>query len=232
MKQDIIPFSRLYLDALRLHLAGTSRLNSKLALELGGRAVNLGIETLELAKIHVQALKSLKTSPRNMDGTRRAGIFFTKVNDFVQESHRAKGRSKVHLSKIMASLRQRTEELATSNHKLKQGVARRKTMEVAFEKRGHYHNKRLEESIELQSRLRLLTHQVLAAQEDERNKISHELQDEIAQTLLGINVRLLSLNKQNKNDGSGLKSNIANTRKLVAKSVKSVQVVARRLGRS
>jgi signal transduction histidine kinase len=45
----------------------------------------------------------------------------------------------------------------------------------------------------VQERLRHLAHEILLAQEDERKKVSHELQDEIAQTLLGINVRLLSL---------------------------------------
>jgi len=34
--------------------------------------------------------------------------------------------------------------------------------------------------------LRRLTHRILTAQEAERKKISHELWDEIAQTLLGI----------------------------------------------
>ena len=43
--------------------------------------------------------------------------------------------------------------------------------------------------------LRRLTHQILSAQEAERKKISHELRDEIAQTLLGINVRLLTLKR-------------------------------------
>jgi len=43
----------------------------------------------------------------------------------------------------------------------------------------------LKDSLQLQEELRQLTHQVLAAQEEERKKISHELQDEIAQTLLG-----------------------------------------------
>ena len=59
-------------------------------------------------------------------------------------------------------------------------------MEEAFTKSGQHQNHCLEESLQLQKRLRQLTHQVMAAQEDERQKISHELQDEIAQTLLGI----------------------------------------------
>jgi signal transduction histidine kinase len=91
------------------------------------------------------------------------------------------------------------------------------------------HDKCLEESLELQKRLRQLTHQVLAAQEDERKKISCELQDEIAQTLLGINVRLLSLKQENRSSTNGLKNEIASAQRLVAKSAKFVRRFARKL---
>jgi signal transduction histidine kinase len=81
----------------------------------------------------------------------------------------------------------------------------------------------LKESLQLQEGLRQLTHQVLAAQEDERKKISRELQDEIAQTLLGINVRLLSLKQEARTNTKGLKNEIASTQRLVVKSAKSVR---------
>jgi signal transduction histidine kinase len=45
----------------------------------------------------------------------------------------------------------------------------------------------------LQEQLRLLSRQLLLAQEEERKRISRELHDEIAQTLTGINVRLAAL---------------------------------------
>ena len=89
----------------------------------------------------------------------------------------------------------------------------------------------LKESLELQKRLRQLTHQVLAAQEDERKKISRELQDEIAQTLLGINVRLLSLKQEARSNTKGLKNEIASTQRLVVKSARSVRQVARKIRR-
>ena len=76
--------------------------------------------------------------------------------------------------------------------------------------------------------MRQLTHQVLAAQEEERQKISQELQDEIAQTLLGINVRLLSLKTQARSNSRGLKKEIASTQRLVAKSAESVRQAARK----
>jgi signal transduction histidine kinase len=87
----------------------------------------------------------------------------------------------------------------------------------------------LEESLQLQNRLRQLTHKVLAAQENERKKISHDLQDEIAQTLLGINVRLLSLKRGGRNNTKSLENEIASTQRLVVKSAKTVRRFAREL---
>jgi signal transduction histidine kinase len=72
----------------------------------------------------------------------------------------------------------------------------------------------------------------MAAQEEERKQISGELQNEVAQTLLGVNVRLLALKQQSRRNTQGLKNEIASTKRLVAKSVQSVRVVATRLGRS
>ncbi|HEX4343309.1 MAG TPA: histidine kinase, partial [Verrucomicrobiae bacterium] len=74
--------------------------------------------------------------------------------------------------------------------------------------------------------LRQLTHKVLAAQEDERRKISHELQDEIGQTLLGINVRLLSLRQEARMNIKSLENEIASTQRLVIRSAKSVRRTA------
>ncbi len=74
-------------------------------------------------------------------------------------------------------------------------------MEDAFEKSGKHHKKCLEESLQLQKHLQHLTHRVLAAQEDERKKISRELQNEIA-----------------------------STQRLVVKSAKSVRRVTRKFG--
>jgi two-component system, NarL family, sensor histidine kinase DegS len=126
----------------------------------------------------------------------------------------------------MTALGRRTEELAASNRQLQRGVVRRKVMEDDFAKRGRHHKKRLAESLQLQNRLRQLTHQVMAAQEDERKSISRELQNEIAQTLLGINVRLLSLKQESRNSTKSFKNEIARTQRLVEKSVDMVHQFA------
>jgi signal transduction histidine kinase len=78
--------------------------------------------------------------------------------------------------------------------------------------------------------LQRLIHQILSAQEGKRKKISRDLHDEIAQTLLGINVRLLTLKKEAAIDASGLKKEIVSTQQLVDKSLKSIKRFAREFG--
>ena len=87
----------------------------------------------------------------------------------------------------------------------------------------------LKESLQLQKKLRHLTHRVLVAQEDEREKLSHELRDEIAQTLLGLNVRLLLLKQTAQNKAGDLKNEIASAQRLVVKSATLVRRLAREL---
>jgi signal transduction histidine kinase len=115
---------------------------------------------------------------------------------------------------------------------LQRGVIRRKVMEEAFERSGRHHRKSMEESLQLQKRLRQLTHRVLATQEDERAMISRELQNQTAQTLLGINVRLLSLKQESRSNTKGIRNEIASTQRLVAKSARSVQQAAREFSRA
>ena len=87
----------------------------------------------------------------------------------------------------------------------------------------------LEESLALQQYLRQLTHQILSAQEAERKKVSRDLRDEIAQTLLGINVRLLALTKATKGNTENLKKEIVITQQLVQKSIQLINQFASEL---
>lgn len=230
MKPNPTRLSHQYVATLERHLKQGPRARLLPALKLGRRAVALGLETLDLARIHEQALATLGLSNANNAFTKLAGIFFAEANTAIEETHRAARQTQADLGKLMATLGRRTEELAASHRQLRRGVARRQTMEDEFAKRGRHHQKCLKESLDLQNRLRRLTHQVLAAQEDERNKISRELQDEIAQTLLGINVRLLCLKQEAQSKVKGLENTIATTQRLVADSARTVRQAGRKMG--
>jgi len=54
--------SRRYLAALRKHLEADSQANLHPALRAGHQAVGLGLDTLELARIHERAVDALNLS--------------------------------------------------------------------------------------------------------------------------------------------------------------------------
>jgi signal transduction histidine kinase len=230
MKQRLIRLSQRYVNALRKQLKQGPQASMKPALKLGREAVTLGVETLGLARIHEHALVELELSDAKNAFSKVAGIFFTEANTLIEETHHAARQAQAHLSKVMSTLCRRTEQLAVCNRQLQKSVARRKLMEDDFAKHRTLHQKSLEESLELQKRLRELTHQVMEAQENERRKISRELQDEIAQTLLGINVRLLSLKNEARSNTKDFKKEIASTQRLLVKSARSVRQVGRKIG--
>jgi signal transduction histidine kinase len=232
MKRKQDGLSERYVTALRKHLKQGPGGSLSPAMALGRRAVVLGLETLEMARMHEGAITTLKIIGDNADLLKRAEIFFTEAISPIVETHRAARKNKVDLSRLTESLGRRTAQLASTNRQLRIGMARRKNVELALKKSGVDYSKLLKNSLHLQEGLRQLTHRVLAAQEEERKKISHELQDEIAQTLLGINVRLLSLKKEARTNTRGLKKEIASTERLVAKSATSVRRAARKFGKT
>ena len=227
MKQKLTGLSQRYVAALGKHLKQSPRASLKPALQLGRRAVVLGLETLELARIHEQAVTTLELVKKRDGFIKRAEIFFSEALTPIVETHRAARRSKIDLNRLNGTLNRRTLTLAATNRLLQRGIARRKSVETALKKSGIRYTKLLKDSLQLQDGLRQLTHRVLASQEDERKKISRELQDEIAQTLLGINVRLVSLKQEARTNTKGLKNEIASTQRLVVKSAKSVRRAAR-----
>lgn len=121
------------------------------------------------------------------------------------------------------------QSLTASNQSLRRRITQCKTVEAALKKSGEHYKDLLEEALVLQEHLRHLTHGILSAQEAERKKISRDLRDEIAQTLLSINVRLVTLKKGAWGDAADLKKEIADTQRLVQDSVRSINRFAREL---
>ncbi|HXR07605.1 MAG TPA: histidine kinase [Candidatus Acidoferrum sp.] len=228
MKQKLIGLSERYVAALRRHLEQGPRASLLPALGLGRRAVVLGLETLDLARIHERAVNALELASKRNGFLHRAEIFFTEAITPIEETHLAARNSQTHLRQLTEKLGRRTAELAATNGQLQRGIVRRKTVEAALKKCGERYGRLMKDSLQLQEGLRQLAHRLLAAQEDERKNISHELQDEIAQTLLGINVRLLTLQEEARSNTQGLKNEIASTQELVAKSAQSVRRAARK----
>ncbi|MBN2505334.1 MAG: PAS domain-containing protein [Verrucomicrobia bacterium] len=123
----------------------------------------------------------------------------------------------------------RMEALAMKNRELRQEIVRRQAVEAALKKSERHQIQLLAQSRHMQDQLRQLSRQMLQAQEEERKRISRELHDEIAQTLVGINVHLENLARRPTVNRQGLKRGIARTQRLVEKSVDIVHRFAREL---
>jgi len=83
MKRKLTGLSRHYQAALRGHLTGSPRASLRAAQAFGRRAMTLGLETLDRARMHGQALIKLVV-PTFSPGTRaaivrRAGAFFAEA---------------------------------------------------------------------------------------------------------------------------------------------------------
>ncbi len=215
-----------YLTALRAHLAQGGEASLHSAHELGGQAVTLGLETLDLAKVHEQALKTLIlpdcSSVMREEMNTRAEVFFTEAIVPIEHTHRAAREVSTELLQLTATFGQRTLALADSNRELKEGVIGRKTAEAALEASERASRQLLKESRQLEHELQAMTRKILSSNEAERKTMSHQLQDEIAQNLLGIHVRLLSLKQEARNSHEGLAREIAITQQLVDAAVKTI----------
>lgn len=232
MKRNLIRLSDHYRGALRAHLENGRRTNFRPATRLGHQAAAIGIETLDLAKLHHQALTGLghASDSSNSDGmSSRAARFFTEAMRPIERTHRAAIAANLELGARNKVLSERAKELAAANRELKREIPRRQAVEKALKESGEHQSALLAQSRQMQEQLRHLSHQILLAQEEERKEISRELHDDIAQTLTGINVHLDKLTREASLNTKDLKAKIAHTKRLVENSVNIVHRFAREL---
>jgi signal transduction histidine kinase len=224
---------RPYRTALMRFLGRRTSANLHAALELGKQAVELGLETLDLALIHERALPARSpaggSTATESRISRQARVFFAEAIIAMEATHRSAVESNAELVRLNRSLQRRTRELARSNRQLKKEVARRRVVEETLRQSKQHAHQLLAQSRHLQEQMRRLSRRVLSVQEEERRRISRELHDVIAQMLTGINVRLTALKGEASAGDKGLERKITSTQRLVEKSVNIVHRFAREL---
>jgi signal transduction histidine kinase len=228
MNAKLSGLSRKYEVALGDHLKGIGSSAGKAA-HLGTEAVSLGLETLDLAKIHAQAsiAAMIKVSGPRDGLVKRAKSFFMEAVTPIERTHLAAATAELHWNKVSEILKERTDELAVSKRDVELHIIQRKASEEALKRKRTRYCKLLQESQSLQKSLRSMVRRLLTAQESERLQISRGLHDEIAQILLAINIRLQALEEQTARDGKKMVEDISSTKGLVRESV----VIMRRLAR-
>ena len=233
MNRKLYGLSKAYVQSLRRHLAQGPRTSQQPARNLGCRAMDLGLETLDLARIHEKALIALASpedSPIARRGLiRRAGVFFAEALTPIEKTHRGAREANLRLSHAIAKLNRRSADLIASNLELKREIVHRRKAEMALRRSARHYADLFSQSRRLQEQLRHLSHQLISAQEEERKKISRELHDDIAQTLAGINVQLDALKEESTINSKDLQRKITSTQRLVEKSVDIVHRFAREL---
>jgi hypothetical protein len=228
---DTLRWSHRYQVALQKHLnQGTSESLRRVS-GLGRQAAVLGMKVPDVAKIHKSMLAHVLPAKSLAHTRKRADIFCADTIIAIKHERVVVRKTKVQLNNHTKSLGQHSAHLAKTNRTLQRSINRSIVNETALMTNSSIHAKMLEETPLLHKHLRDMTHRLLLAQEDERMNISHELQNEIAQTLLGINVRLLSLKNTTNSNTREFRSGIASTQKLVLKSARSVRQFAHELDR-
>jgi signal transduction histidine kinase len=225
-----VEWSRRFQESLRKHIAQGPKASLLPALGLGRQAVALGLETLDVARIHKQALMTLaapgvssRSRPKTIE---QATSFFAEAIVPIEKTHRAALKDDVHVKQLKQTLQKRMAESSASRRHLVRSIAQRRSVETALVKSGKHHLSLLRESRRLQKRLRLQARKILSVQENERQEMSRQLHDEVAQTLLGINVWLVMLKTMDKANRVTLKKEIVNTQRLVKQFTKRVNQFA------
>ncbi len=224
----------LYQSALRRHLAPGAAASSRTARLLGRQAIPLGLETLDLARVHARTMKPLVRAARSVRTKNRLDLrskkFFADATAPLEATHSASLKTHGRIKALTKTLDRRTKESHASNLVLAGGIASRQSAEVALAASGKKRARLMLNSNQLGKRLHTQARRMLEAQESERHKSSSRLQDDIAQTLLGIHLRILALKQSARAHSVGLSKEIAETRRLVRQSVRTIRDLALKLG--
>ncbi len=225
--------SKDYLSGLRLHGEQGLEVHLKVAQQLGATAVRMGVGTLELAKIHQAALKTILSSSEKLlneeSTTQRAKKFFNAAQTPLVETHPTAVEAAAELDETHADLDQRTKDLAASKRQVVIKIEQRDLAEDALHTSEETCSQLLIKSRALQEELRLFSRRLIFVQEEERKRISRELHDIIAQTLTGINLQLALFKSKAVSEATNFHEKIEMTQQLIEKSVNTVHCFARDL---
>jgi signal transduction histidine kinase len=231
---DLSRLSGRYLAALLTHIDQGPQAGLEAARALGSEALSIGLETLDLAKLHDEALAALVppgcAGVARDDVTGRAELFFNEANMPIERTHRIALETDAELQRTNEALNQRTRDVAKSKHETQREIVGKETARAALETNEHDSTQLLEESRSMEKHLRALARKILSSSEEERQRMSRQLQDEIAQTLLAIDVRILTLKKVAAASNAELTGEIDKTERLVEDTVKIINRVIHEYG--
>lgn len=223
-------WSQHYQAALHRHLQTRTAACLETAQQLGRGAVILGMETLDVARIHELALAAL-TAGNGSPGisptpAKRASRFFAEVIIPIERTHGPARKVDAKVTQVTQSLRRRTKEATDSTRRLEKGVARRQTAETALKTSVRNRTGLLAEAERLRLQLQKLKLRILSAQEHERDITGQHLRDDVAQMLLAIQIHLLALDGACQANDANLKNVIAETQRIMKDFLGTIHRIA------
>ena len=228
-KAETARWSRLYRTVLCRYLKRKASTGLRPMQKLGREAAALGLETLDLALVHEQALTAIVASCDSGETRQRlvnrAKRFFAETIAPIEKTHDAARKADVRVNRLNLALSRRTVESAESARSLKWTIGKRQKAEAALKESGKNRTQLVKRSNSLNALLRDQTRKTLLAQETERLKTSLQLQNEVAQALLAIDIKLLALKTSVKTTTEKFSKEIANTQRMVRTSLKTVKGV-------
>ena len=233
LSHPLAVFKRRYAAGLRSYLLRETspRAATQVQLRLGQRAARLGIGVLEVARMHERCLQQLPGLRGRSVVQERAGLFFRDVIRPLLARVAVISRSRLATSRLELRLKRRNAELESTRARLQRSVLVRQRLQATLKRSGDQNSRLLAQSLRMQEVFRQTTRRVLIRMEEERGKVSRQLHDDVAQTLLGINVRLISMRKDASDQSRWFRTRMASTRRLVGQSAKSMKSMALRLSK-
>jgi len=225
-----VKLAQKYQAALRKYVKLCSRRGLPLARRVGKQAAALGWRTLDLARLHDRALARFGPAATGDGTSRQTDAFFAEAFTQLEQRSATARRTAAQLLQVNKQLRQRTKDLASSRRSRKQVTVDRNALKDALKKETEHYASLSAESRDLQACLQSLTRRMLSAEENERTALSRALHDDVAQAMLGIQVRLAHLKKEAARNTTGLKKELNLTQRLVEKSATTLKRFAGKLG--
>lgn len=213
-----------YRLALRKYLSPGSGARLATATKLGRQAVDLRLDTMDVARIHTEALSTLsaKEAPSLPPGpvAARSNRFFAETLVPIETTHRAARDTEIEVLQTEKLLHRRQREADNAAQQLDRSISQRRGASEALKRSDRRHKQLLAESRRLQQQLQAQLHQMLDVHEGRNKKISERLHEEMAQILVALQIRLAVMNSVALDNMDILKKEVAATRSLVKQSTR------------
>jgi signal transduction histidine kinase len=237
MNKHYRKLARRYTLVLKNYLRQAQEAVLHQAYELGRQAIAHGLGVLDIAKMHQEALRTLRlsacpSSPRDC-AFATAETFFMEALVPCEATHRGFREANLKLRQLNEALEHHTTELAAMNRNLAGEILERRKTEAALRQSEEHYRVLFNQARLMEEDLRHLSSKILHVQEEERKRISRELHDQVGQSLTVINVNLAVLKKAVASDrqppAGELTLRIADTEQLLQEAMETVHRFSREL---